>query len=239
MAGCWNGIVIIIASLYGSIFAHDPKFDLADIEFTTIVKANSEECFYQYAKPKQTLRFEYRVVDSGLTSLNRDLKISFSVRTPKGKTIIKEIEKTQAIKKHDVLESGDYEMCLDNKFSQFTSKTVYLEVSIDVDSEGYRWTLFNEALEKDKLKNDTISLLKRTANKVKGHLERMKHFQDTLRVREARDIHLQEQNLTKVNAFSSLTSVSMMLFGGLHLFIVKSMFNPSSALFKVFKKLIF
>lgn len=51
-------------------------------------------------------------------------------------------------------------MCLDNKFSQFSSKTVYLEVSIDVNSEGYRWDMINEAFEKDKTKRDTINLLK-------------------------------------------------------------------------------
>lgn len=51
-------------------------------------------------------------------------------------------------------------MCLDNKFSQFSSKTVYLEVSIDVNSEGYRWAMINEAFEKDKHKKDTINLLK-------------------------------------------------------------------------------
>ncbi|PRD25564.1 UNVERIFIED_CONTAM: hypothetical protein NCL1_40555 [Trichonephila clavipes] len=48
-------------------------------------------------------------------------------------------------------------MCLDNSFSQYSSKTVYFEVSIDVNSEGYRWTMMNELLEADKKRNDTIS----------------------------------------------------------------------------------
>lgn len=62
--------------------------------------------------------------------------------------------------RYDTLESGDYEMCLDNKFTRFASKTVYLEVSIDVDSVGYKWSLVNEKLEKDRLERDTIRRLK-------------------------------------------------------------------------------
>ncbi|GBL90454.1 hypothetical protein AVEN_179390-1 [Araneus ventricosus] len=124
--------------------------------------------------------------------------------------------------RYEVKKAGDYEMCLDNSFSQLSSKTVYFEVSIDVTSAGYRWTMINELLESDQKKNDTISRLKRTVNKVKDDLENIKHHQDTFRAVEARDINNQEKNVTKVNAFSSLTTVFIMLFGSFHLFVLKS-----------------
>ncbi|GFX53560.1 GOLD domain-containing protein [Trichonephila clavipes] len=105
---------------------------------------------------------------------------------------------------YDITRAGDYQMCLDNSFSQYSSKTVYFEVSIDVNSEGYRWTMMNELLEADKKRNDTISRLKRTVNKVKDDLESIKHHQDTFRAVEARDINIQEKNLTKQSSYQAL-----------------------------------
>lgn len=78
-------------------------------------------------------------------------------------------------------------------------------------------------------------LLQKTARVLKDHLETVKHYQDTLRVVEARDINIHEKILVKVNTFSSFTVVFMILIGALHLFVIKSMFNPSSLLYKVFK----
>ncbi|GFY59225.1 transmembrane emp24 domain-containing protein 5 [Trichonephila inaurata madagascariensis] len=231
--------ILVLFCLQCMVYAHEPNFNLADMEFITKVTAKSKECFYQYAKPKQTLRFQYQVVDSGFSKLDisRDMTISFYVRSPDNKIVVKDLKKSHAIKKYDITRAGDYQMCLDNSFSQYSSKTVYFEVSIDVNSEGYRWTMMNELLEADKKRNDTISRLKRTVNKVKDDLENIKHHQDTFRAVEARDINIQEKNLTKVNAFSSLTTVFMMLFGSLHLCILKSMFNRKSLVYKIFRLL--
>ncbi|KAF8791102.1 Transmembrane emp24 domain-containing protein like [Argiope bruennichi] len=209
------------------------------MELITVIKAREKECFYQFAKPRQALRFEYRVVDAGFSSLGitRDLKITFYVRSPDNKVVVKDVKKSNGIKTYEIKKAGDYEMCLDNSFSQLSSKTVYFEVSVDVSSAGYRWTMINELLESDQKRNDTISRLKRTVNKVKDDLENIKHHQDTFRAVEARDIHIQEKNLTKVNAFSSLTTVFIMLFGSFHLFVLKSMFTPKSLLYRIFKRL--
>ncbi|GFX53542.1 GOLD domain-containing protein [Trichonephila clavipes] len=105
------------------VYAHEPNFNLADMEFITKVTAKSKEFFYQYAKPKQTLRFEcqtsdsqpnqhkdwktvlvsYRglVVDSGFSKLDisRDMTISFYVRSPDNKIVVKDLKKSHAIKK--------------------------------------------------------------------------------------------------------------------------------------------
>ncbi|CAL1263698.1 unnamed protein product [Larinioides sclopetarius] len=241
MVVCRRTLEFFIILLYFEceVYAHELNFNLADMEFTTVVKAGEKECFYQYAKPREALRFEYRVVDAGFSKLDitRDLRITFYVRSPDKKVVVKHVKKSNGIKTYEVKKAGDYEMCLDNSFSQLSSKTVYFEVSIDVNSEGYRWTIINEQLESEDKKNDTVSRLKRTVNKVKDDLENIKHHQDTLRAVEARDINIQEKNLAKVNAFSSLTTVFIMLFGAFHLFVLKSIFTPRSFLYRVFKKL--
>lgn len=133
-------------------------------------------------------------------------------------------------------EEGDYEICFDNGFSTFSSKTIYFEVFVDVDTDEYRWENLNKVFEARKYFNDSISHIKKVVNKVKDDLNKVKHFQDTFRAVEARDINLQEKNFVKVNTFSSLTTVVMMLFGALHLFVLKSMFMENSKLWKIFKR---
>ncbi|GIX94544.1 GOLD domain-containing protein [Caerostris extrusa] len=95
-------VLILLNCFDFNVNAHEPNFDLADMEFTTIVKAKDKECFYQYAKPKQTLRFEYRVVDAGFSKLDirQDLKISFYVISPNEKVVVKETKKSHGIKSY-------------------------------------------------------------------------------------------------------------------------------------------
>lgn len=60
--------------------------------------------------------------------------------------------------RYDVEETGDYEICLDNSFSILSSKTVYFEVSVDIQSEQFRIEMMNDA--KSMGQNDTIAKLR-------------------------------------------------------------------------------
>lgn len=227
------------ALFFNFVENHLANFNVADVELTITVKAGKRDCFYQYAKKDQTLKFEYRVVDASFGDhfgAAKELSISFFVYSSRGHEIFSDVQKKDAVHKYEVYEEGDYEICFDNGFSTFSSKTVYFEVFVDVSTEEYRWENLNKVFESEKYTNDSISHLKKVVNKVKDDLNRVKHFQDTFRAVEARDINIQEKNFVKVNTFSSLTTVIMMLFGAVHLFVLKSMFMENSKLWRVFKR---
>ncbi|XP_071043848.1 transmembrane emp24 domain-containing protein 1-like isoform X2 [Parasteatoda tepidariorum] len=208
------------------------RFQNQTAKFTKIIVIlYSQE---KFRKKRINVIHFFHVVDAGYSKfdVNSDLKITFYVISPQKKTVLQENKKDMAILKYKVTSPGDYKVCLDNGFSQSYEKTVYFEISIDTETN---WDTINEMLEEDTKSNDTISRLKRTAQKVRTNFENIKHYQDTLRAVEARDINIQEKNLTKVNSYSSLTTVAMILFGALHLLLLKSLFNPSSLLFKILK----
>ncbi|XP_054713426.1 transmembrane emp24 domain-containing protein 1-like [Uloborus diversus] len=234
-----NLVLFFIAVFTNSTLAYTHhNFNFSDVELTTLVKAKEVDCFYQYAKPKQTLRFEYRVVNSDYSvfSGTSDLLITFYVVAPNQKVVVKEIKKSNGIFKHSVKIPGDFQICLDNSFSHSSAKTVFFEMSLDISNDESRWEVLHEMIEADKKGNDTISMLRRAADKLKDDLESLKHYQDTFRAVEARDLNIMEKNLVKVNALSSLTIVCMMLIGAFHLFVLKSMFRPSSFLYKLIRK---
>ncbi|KFM66714.1 Transmembrane emp24 domain-containing protein 1, partial [Stegodyphus mimosarum] len=182
MLNFWSLIFCMFLPVIGSF-----NFEFPNIELTIMVKPREQECFYQYSLPKQILRFEYRVIDADYSRYGvvSELKINFYVRSPEKKTVLKYIKKSHGIETYAVAEAGDYEICFDNHFSKFSTKTVYFEITIDITAETYRWMAINESLLADKRNNGTITLLRRTANKVKDDLETIKHYQDTYRAVEA------------------------------------------------------
>lgn len=68
-------------------------------------------------------------------------------------------------------------------------------------------------------------------------MNKIKHHQDQLKAIESRDRNLQEHNFTRVNQFSVLIIVVMIVVGAVQVIMVRSLFEEHSRLHKIFKML--
>lgn len=82
-----------------------------------------------------------------------------------------------------------------------------------------------------------IFFLQTSIAKVREDLNKIKHHQDQLKAIESRDRNLQEHNFTRVNQFSVLIIVVMIVVGAVQVIMVRSLFEEHSRLHKIFKML--
>lgn len=68
-------------------------------------------------------------------------------------------------------------------------------------------------------------LLQDTINNVKSRLGKSVHIQTLLRAFEARDRNLQESNFDRVNFWSVINLVVMMLVSAVQVYLVRSLFE--------------
>lgn len=205
---------------------------------TITLRAGAIECFHQPAKPGQVLEVEYQVLDSnfGNMEVGQKLDINFFMMSPTKQELIKEYARTDAVHRHEVKEHGDHAICFDNSPSMVASRTVYFEVYVDnTNSEEDEWDPKEIPYSPELIYNDTVSDIKATIKKVHENMDKVKHFQDTMRAHEARDRNIQEHNFIRVNQFSLLFIVVMLGVGAVQVIMVRSLFEERSRLRKVFK----
>ena len=119
----------------------------------------------QNFKADGSFEIEYQVVDGG------ELDITFEVFDPTGKRIVSDVRQEDGLHNIDTNKGGDFQICLDNRFSRMTSKvrtawksiyglylwsfqTVFFEIFLDTDDyDDYEY----EGLEEDDYKADTVT----------------------------------------------------------------------------------
>uniref|UniRef100_A0A224YWU1 Protein ERP2 n=1 Tax=Rhipicephalus zambeziensis TaxID=60191 RepID=A0A224YWU1_9ACAR len=218
-------------------------FEDAETELTVTLRAGGIECFHQPAKVGQILEVEYQVLDAnfGNMEMQQNMDINFILKSPTGQELIKEQSRTEAIHRHEVKEPGDHTMCFDNSMSTVSSKTVYFEVYVDKTGGGSQeedeWDAGEIPYSPELVYNDTYKDIKATIKKVHENLNQVTHYQDTKRAHEARDRNVQEHNFTRVNQFSMLFIVVMLVVGTVQVIMVRSLFEERSRLRKIFQYL--
>ena len=122
----------------------------------------------QNFKAEGSFEIEYQVVDGG------ELDITFEVFDPTGKRIISDVRQEDGLHNIDTNKGGDFQICLDNRFSRMTPKvrtgkfndskpiyglqnifkTVFFEIFLDTDDyDDYEY----EGLEEDDYEADTVT----------------------------------------------------------------------------------
>lgn len=86
--------------------------------------SGSEYCFFEEATKADKIVGNYRVLEGG--ELDIDLKIT----DPRGKTVFETIQKREESFQFFALADGDYTLCLSNKFSLVTGKTVVFNLHL-------------------------------------------------------------------------------------------------------------
>lgn len=203
-------------------------------EMTISIEPRREECFYQNVVKGQVIDVEYQVIDGG----HGELDINFHLASPSGKIIVSDFKKPENSHRTEVTEDGDYKICWDNSFSHISRKTVFFEIIIESeDEENESWD-FDEydSLTPEELYDMKLQDIQDAISRVRGHLNKIRHLQDTVRAFEARDRNIAESNFYRVNSWSIIQIVIMLLVGIVQVIMLRSLFDDSSRVKKLWKK---
>ncbi|XP_023712535.1 transmembrane emp24 domain-containing protein 5-like [Cryptotermes secundus] len=205
-------------------------------EMTISIDSRREECFYQPVKRGQVIDVEYQVIDGG----QGEIDISFHLATPSGRIVVSDLKKPENSHRIEASEEGDYRLCWDNTFSHFNSKTVFFEIIIESDDDDERdpWDIDFEnygGLSPEELYDIKIQDIQDAINRVRTHLVKIRHIQDTLRAFEARDRNIAEGNFVRVNYWSMIQIAVMLFVGLIQVVMVKSLFDDKSRVHRFWK----
>lgn len=205
-----------------------------DKEMTVNIDARKEGCFYETAKKGDAIDIEYQVIDGG----HGDLDITFRLADPNGRILIADFKKSENNHRADAEIDGDYRFCFDNTFSSYNTKTIFFELIIENENESEWDSEENpEGLQPEVIYEQQIQDFEETLNEIRSHLKKARHFQDLIKSAEARDRNVAEENYFKVNTFSLIQLVLMMVVGVIQVVMVKSLFDDSSKVHKIWKNL--
>uniref|UniRef100_A0A3Q3VYF5 GOLD domain-containing protein n=1 Tax=Mola mola TaxID=94237 RepID=A0A3Q3VYF5_MOLML len=189
-----------------------------DSDFTFTLPAGRKECFYQTMKKDASLEIEYQVLDGA------GLDVDFFISSPSGRVLFSDYHKSDGV--HTVeTEDGDYMFCFDNTFSAVSEKLIFFELildNMDTNEDPNDWKEYIHGTDMLDMKLEDIM---ETINNVKSRLGKSVQIQTVLRAFEARDRNLQESNFDRVNFWSVINLIVMMLVSAVQVYLVRSLFE--------------
>ncbi|XP_063322683.1 transmembrane emp24 domain-containing protein 5 [Pelmatolapia mariae] len=189
-----------------------------DSDFTFTLPAGRKECFYQTMKKDASLEIEYQVLDGA------GLDVDFTVFSPSGQLLFSDYHKSDGVHTIDT-EEGDYMFCFDNTFSSVSEKLIFFELildNMDTDEDPDDWKEYVHGTDILDMKLEDIM---DTINNVKARLGKSSQIQTLLRAFEARDRNIQESNFERVNFWSVVNLIAMVLVSGVQVYLVRSLFE--------------
>jgi protein ERP2 len=214
------------------------KGNAEEFGLTVEVKPGKFECFFQpITDPKyKTMEIDYQVIDGG------DLNINFML------IFGAEVSAQEALKqdghhKIDIKQLGDYQICFDNTFSYQARKVVYFEVYI-YDAEGrledFDISKFakNDPAFQQRMQTLGIAVtdFHASADRVKAHLNKAEYYLALLRAYEARDRSIMDANLNRVNFWSVLNALVLVVVGVVQVYMIRSLFEENSKIGRALRR---
>lgn len=215
-------VFLCVLSMFVSLFS-DRLVVLAafsqslDSDFTFTLPPGRKECFYQTMKKDASLEIEYQVLDGA------GLDVDFYISSPSGQVLFSDYRKSDGV--HTVeTEDGDYMFCFDNTFSSVSEKLIFFELILDnMDQEEPNdWKEYVHGTDMLDMKLEDIM---DTINNVKARLGKSVQIQTVLRAFEARDRNLQESNFDRVNLWSVINLIVMVMVSAVQVYLVRSLFE--------------
>ncbi|KAM4548943.1 transmembrane emp24 domain-containing protein 5 isoform 1-T1 [Odontesthes bonariensis] len=190
-----------------------------DSDFTFTLPAGRKECFFQTMKKHASLEIEYQVLDGA------GLDVDFLISSPSGHLLFNDYRKSDSVHTIETEEDGDYMFCFDNTFSAVSEKIIFFELILDnmeTDEDPDDWKEYVHGTDILDMKLEDIM---DTINNVKSRLGKSVQIQTLLRAFEARDRNLQESNFERVNFWSVVNLVVMMVVSAIQVYLVRSLFE--------------
>eukprot|EP00092_Neocalanus_flemingeri_P004580 GFUD01004931.1.p1 GENE.GFUD01004931.1~~GFUD01004931.1.p1 ORF type:complete len:245 (+),score=48.80 GFUD01004931.1:259-993(+) len=207
-------------------------------QMTLEVAAGYEDCFFlEEVKSGQTIDFEYQVTSSSSPTGQNDISVRIHTPAPSFNTVYENNMVTEGSFNGEATESGDYRICLDNKVSTWSDKTVWFEIQVEDPEDDYDDDYMDsEEWENIKKNNeDTESMfemkideIKTSVHDVRINVGKMRHFQFMLGAQMSKDTHQVGSNLEKINFWSVVHLLIMCLVGFTQVFMVKQLFEDKS-----------
>lgn len=144
------------------------------------------------------------------------LYVAFSCRImrPNGVPLISEFRKSDHTHRKAIDASGDYKICFDNSLSRFHPKIIYFEVVVESEGDDDADEFGNiEGIERgdDGDYGADVKDIEEALRGIKDRMQRSRHFQDQIRNFEFRDRSMAEHNYERVNFWSTMQVVTMMI----------------------------
>ncbi|XP_068095890.1 transmembrane emp24 domain-containing protein 5 [Hyperolius riggenbachi] len=190
-----------------------------DSDFTFTLPAAQRECFFQPMKKDATLEIEYQVLDGA------SLDVDFYIVAPDGEVVLSETRQSDGVHTLETAD-GDYQFCFDNTFSHISEKVIFFELILDhMDGDEFQqedWK--NYAIGTDILDMKLEDIME-TINSVKGRLGKSLQIQTLLKAFEARDRNIQESNYDRVNFWSTVNLLVMVVVSVMQVYMLRSLFE--------------
>lgn len=189
-----------------------------DSDFTFTLPPGRRECFYQTMKRDASLEIEYQVLDGA------GLDVDFTISSPSGQVLFSDYRKSDGV--HTIeTEDGDYMFCFDNTFSSVSEKLIFFELILDNMDTGEDPDDWKEYVQGTDMLDMKLEDIMDAINNVKARLGKSVQIQTVLRAFEARDRNLQESNFDRVNFWSVVNLVIMVLVSAVQVYLVRSLFD--------------
>ncbi|XP_029474166.1 transmembrane emp24 domain-containing protein 5 [Rhinatrema bivittatum] len=211
-------LLLLVLCLAGRLLQGCCAFSQSvDSDFTFTLAAGHKECFYQPVRKDASLEIEYQVLDGA------GLDINFHLVSPKDEILIYEERRSDGV--HTVeTEDGDYMFCFDNTFSTISEKVIFFELILDHigEDEQEDWRQYLTGTDILDIKLEDIL---ETVNSVKARLSKSVQIQTLLKAFEARDRNIQEINYERVNFWSAVNLVVMVVVSAGQVYMLRSLFE--------------
>ena len=207
MERCGLFTVVLFSFVWGSYSATRHS------SFTVRIPPKRAECFSEIFEAKEPVRLEYQVIKGG----NLDIDFSFAGLIPKNSAGTLMRRQKQQILEFDVDETGEYEICLDNKFSRLSEKWVFISFSIGRRIEGED-TVGNPP-------NQSAAIISKRMEEIGQKLEWVIFQLMSFKAREARHRYIADDNNSRVLWWSLLESAVMVFAGVIQVIVIRNLFR--------------
>ena len=178
-----------------------------------------------------------KVLDGGSGQLaERD--INFLLISPGGQTLLADYKQSRGDHQLNASQTGDYKVCLSNKFSFLSLKTVNLEVVVGLEDELEDLAGLSYLREEDQDSeiDHFHSEIGSQLIRIKDLLGRASRLQDHIRVTDTKDRKICEHNFERVNFLSACGLIVLLGSSLTQVILLRSLFEEKSKINLVWKR---
>jgi len=207
-------------------------------QMTISVVAGQEECFFiDNIKTGQTIDFEFQVTGSSAPTGRNDITVRLTTPHPSFQPLYQDFMVRQGEFNGVVEEDGDYRLCLDNTASRWSDKTVWFEVQVEDPEDDYdddyidadEWEdIKSHNEDTEGLFNMGVEEIKTSIHVVRLNINKMRHFFYMNAAHMSKDTNQVDANFERINFWSVIHMILLVLVGFAQVFTLKSLFDDKS-----------
>lgn len=210
-------------------------------EMTVLVGAQARDCFFIPDVPVgHQIVVDFQVVNSPGATGNLDIDVQI-MDAQKNEEYDVEREE-EGNHEFTTRSQGDIEICLDNSYSVFADKTVYLEMDITDVSDDYYDDYMDEEFMKEMREMDrrenhfTIEDVQEGLHGIRSYIRDISHFQARLIASHSQDLHMAEKNRDTISMWSMIHVCFLIVIGFVQVVMVKSLFEDKAFIHRLFAR---